>query len=623
MDKNPIIMAHTSTLAIALVLALTAHTRSSAQVLAPQAAAPLEQHLLEVNAQWHTQGPLATEDMPTVRFANEAERIATHLHMVRERLMARMPEGLSAEQQAERTQLLDRLAHYADEGRFPQNHVLPYRNPVFIDPYGTACAVGWLMIESGHRTLAEEISDAMNLAYVMDMPGTPQWPAIATWASEHGFGADELAWIQPGYPPSIPWAALGGGTNGTVKVLHELANGNILVVGGFSEAGGNAAAQVALWNGNALVPLGAGLQGEVTCAVEFNGDLYVGGSQLNGNADLAKWNGANWSYSVVFDGKLPRTNALHVHEGVLHAAGEMAGFAAIDHYVSRLSGSTWETLGQPFNEAIHALESFNGTLVAGGAFTQQQWVTDPLIPHVARFDGTDWLPLGNGLDATVRDLIIMNGKLYAAGNLLANILPTFGLARIENTTGSWENLLPNHPNYMGGGIGPSYISSLATFGDVLYFGGRFELYSLMTMGNHIATFNGQPDGVEPLAYLDQEVHAVAFSGNRLVMGGAFTGVLSHLASTDITTGFEPMPAVRGALEIHPRPAHELVSLTLPDIDISAAEVRVLDLQGKVCAVPVRRQGKQVVLDLAALSSGTYIVQVAIGDRYYTDRLLKE
>jgi hypothetical protein len=31
----------------------------------------------------------------------------------------------------------------------------------------------------------------------------------------------------------------------------------------------------------------------------------------------------------------------------------------------------------------------------------------------------------------------------------------------------------------------------------------------------------------------------------------------------------------------------------------------------------------VVLDLAALSSGTYIVQVAIGDRYYTDRLLKE
>jgi hypothetical protein len=595
-------MIRTSTLALTLLLTGVAQAQ-----LSPTTMAPLAAHLLEVNAQWKAQDPMSIDGDAHMAFNTEAERIATHLRMVRERLMARMPEGLSARQQAERTQLLDRLANYANDGSFPQNHVLPYRNPVFIDPHGTACAVGWLMIESGHRDLAEEISEAMNLAYVLDMPGTPQWPAIAAWADEHGFGTEELAWIQPGYPPNVPWAPFGGGTDGPVTVLYTMANGNVLVGGSFSEAGGQPARNVALWNGATLVPLANGLEGEVNCAVEFNGALYVGGSMLSGIADLARWNGAAWEFSVVMDGKLPRIHALHVHGGLLHAAGETAGFAGIDHRVMRLDGGTWQGVGQPLNEMIHALESFDGALVAGGAFTHTQWITDPPIRHVARFDGTAWQQLGDGLDATVRDLLTSGGALYAGGNLFANIIPTFGLARLQPGSNNWEAMLPGHANYMGGGFGPSYIASMAERNGVIYLGGRFDLSDILTNGNHVASFNGQLDGVEPLAYLDQQANAITTTGNRLVIGGEFNTILPHVAITELSTGIDGTRGTQ-ALSLAPVPATDELFILMPQGTSSRMLVQLLDGRGRRLSVPLWIEGDRIRLDVRSLVPGIYVVE---------------
>jgi hypothetical protein len=606
-----------SLLATALLLDGTAQAQ-----LSPGSKAPLAAHLLEVNAQWDTQDPHPSDGTTAVSFSNEAERIATHLNMVRERLRQRQPEGLSANQSAKRSLLLDRLSHYANDRRFPQNHVLPYRNPVFIDPFGTACAVGWLMIESGHRELAEEISTEMNLAYVLDMPRTPQWPAIAAWANEHGFEAEELAWIQPGYPPIIPWAAFGGGTDGPVKVVLPLQNGNVLVGGSFAEAGGNAANQVALWNGNALVPLGDGLEGEVNCAVEFNGDIYVGGSMLSGTADLAKWNGSAWEFSVVTDGKLPWINALHVHDGTLHAAGELMGFAGVDHRVLRFDGTAWEPVGQVLDGKIRTLESFNGELIAGGEFTTNQWGTEPTIRRVARLVGNEWTQLGIGLDATVRDLLVVNDVLHACGDLYANIVPTFGLARLQAGNTNWEQLLPNHVNYTGGSFGPSYIASLTAHNGLIYFAGSFYLNMMLTIGNHVASFNGQLDGVEPLAYLDQHVNAIAVANDRLIIGGEFSNLLPHLAVVDLTTGMGGSENTL-TMELFPSPTIDHLILRGANTDLSAALVQVIDLNGRIVEVAVERQGEQFALDVHHLAPGAYVVRVQSDELVFQDRFVKE
>jgi len=246
--------------------------------LAPQTPAPLTAHLREVNAQWAVQDPSPTDGDRIVSFADDAQRIAAHLHRVRTTLADRTPEGLSAGQMAARSALLEDLDGYADRGLFPQNHVLPYRNPVFIDPQHTACAVGQLMIESGHADLALHISDHINLGYVHELVQEPVLgPAIGTWASEHGFTADELAWIQPGYLPTINWIPLGGGTDARVTTLLKLGNNDLLVAGDFTNAGGVACTRVAVWNGTTYTALGSGAQGEATCAAEHNGPIHLGG----------------------------------------------------------------------------------------------------------------------------------------------------------------------------------------------------------------------------------------------------------------------------------------------------------------------------------------------------------
>jgi len=603
-------------LATALLLVGTAQAQ-----LSPGSKAPLAAHLLEVNAQWDTQDPHPADGTTAVSFSNEAERIATHLRMVRELLRQRQPEGLSANQSAKRSLLLDRLSHYANERRFPQNHVLPYRNPVFIDPLGTACAVGWLMIESGHRDLAEEISTAMNLAYVLEMPGTQQWPAIAAWANEHGFEAAELAWIQPGYPPNIPWAAFGGGTDGPVKVVLTLQNGNVLVGGSFAEAGGNAANQVALWNGNALVPLGDGLEGEVNCAVEFNGDIYVGGSMLSGIADLAKWNGSVWEFSVVTDGKLPWINALHVHDGTLHAAGELMGFAGVDHRVLRYNGTAWEPVGQVLNGKIRTLESFNGELIAGGEFTTNQWGTEPTIRRVARLDGNEWTQLGIGLDATVRDLLVVNDALHACGDLYANVLPTFGLARWQAGNNTWEHLLPNHTQYLGGGFGPAYFNAMAEHDGLIHLVGSFDLLSILDLGNNVASFNGQPDGLQVLAYLDRPVNAVSVSADRLIIGGDFDNTFPHLAAVDLAT---TLADNEGQLRfsLAPVPADIEVFITWTGPLSATTVVEVADAQGRTVALRLENFGEGLRMDVSALAPGVYVARMLVDGRTITGRFIK-
>ena len=132
--------------------------------LAPQRPASLNQHMVEVNKEWRSMDPLLAGGDRIVHFSSEAERIAMHLHLVRATLEVRTPEGLGADQVAARATLLEDLDAYADRGLFPQNDLLPYRNPVFIDRFNTACAVGQLMIESGNAALAVRIRKEMYLS---------------------------------------------------------------------------------------------------------------------------------------------------------------------------------------------------------------------------------------------------------------------------------------------------------------------------------------------------------------------------------------------------------------------------------------------------------------------------
>ncbi|MEX1132389.1 MAG: hypothetical protein WEC15_04120, partial [Flavobacteriales bacterium] len=242
-----------------------------------------------------------------------------HLHRVRQHLALHPPAFLSEQALAQRMVLLGALHSYADRGLFPMNDLVPGRSPVFIDRLGNACAVGHLMISSGHAQLAEDISTEMNLAYVHDIA----LPEVAAWASTHGFTIDELAWIQPTYnhmkvhDPSL-LAAL------------QLTNGDLFELRGPTSP--EAAQKLRLVRKStvgdkvvATLPVLSGVQ-----VLEYNGHVFIGGMPpaKGPSAELYEWTGKVLQAHDPFTGRLA-LGAMSVQNGRLTVIGYVPGDAQV------------------------------------------------------------------------------------------------------------------------------------------------------------------------------------------------------------------------------------------------------------------------------------------------------
>jgi len=134
--------------------------------------------------------------------ARETLRIRTHLGYVLDLLQRADVSHLDSDVLRRRRALLAELVRYRAAGAFPRNEAHPGRRPRFIDDEGRLCAVGHLLVASGHRALAERIDREHEYEFVADIPV----PALRRWADEHGFTTRELATIQPSYrrPPPPP-----------------------------------------------------------------------------------------------------------------------------------------------------------------------------------------------------------------------------------------------------------------------------------------------------------------------------------------------------------------------------------------------------------------------------------
>ena len=95
-----------------------------------------------------------------------------------------------------RALLLDELALYRQRGRFPINRESRAPVPVFVDEYGTRCAVGHLMDVSGHGALVRHIASTRNNARVRELATLAE---VRAWLAAAGLSAEEAARIQPTY----------------------------------------------------------------------------------------------------------------------------------------------------------------------------------------------------------------------------------------------------------------------------------------------------------------------------------------------------------------------------------------------------------------------------------------
>jgi hypothetical protein len=153
--------------------------------------------LENLNKHWvgnEVNDPILNERIPLV---DDVSLIQMHLSLVEKTLRSKNCNHLTPQQKSNRMKSLDILHDYWKNGVFPKNLYHSKRTPYFIDTYGTACAVGQLIIETGHSEVAHKIQKENNYAYLAQLDST--YLEINQWATEYGFTIEELAWIQPCY----------------------------------------------------------------------------------------------------------------------------------------------------------------------------------------------------------------------------------------------------------------------------------------------------------------------------------------------------------------------------------------------------------------------------------------
>ena len=134
-----------------------------------------------------------------------------------------------------------------------------------------------------------------------DQDGSGPLPAKLVLVGEFTAIADAAARRVAAYDPQTgQWSEIGGGIDGPVTSVVAVPNGDLVVVGRFTSAGGSPANRIARYHGGAWLPLGSGMTAFVSSLLPLpNGDLIAGGIFTGSGGVLtnrvARWNGTTWS----------------------------------------------------------------------------------------------------------------------------------------------------------------------------------------------------------------------------------------------------------------------------------------------------------------------------------------
>lgn len=216
---------------------------------------------------------------------------------------------------------------------------------------------------------------------VFEEAGTVPANCIATW--------NGTSWAAS--PPPLNNSFLG---IESIRCLAQLANGNIVAGGSFTNSLGAVADNIARWNGTAWAGLGAGLNSRVDAVLAMpNGDVIAGGRftaagvvQLN---RVARWNGTAWQNMSGMPAVGRVASLAVMPNGTIIAGGDIADS------IRSWNGSTWVGLtGGTLNGSTLTLSvSPAGQLIAGGEFGV---AGSTQATRVASWSGVAWTSISSG-----------------------------------------------------------------------------------------------------------------------------------------------------------------------------------------------------------------------------------
>lgn len=581
----------------------------------------LYEHMLNVNKQWAYQ-----EDLPKEIFAEAGEKtdnewIQEHLFRVHHILSKRSTEHLSKEQKASRAQHLEVLHSYAERGRFPINLYHKGRQPVFIDPFGTHCAVGYLMKENGDSWLSNKISHEMNYAYVLDMNDKD----LVAWQKGSGFTVKELAWIQPGYPLAVHWDDMKGGANGPVYTLMPNGQGSVFAGGYFDTIGGYQSSSIASYmsgfTGYDWVGLSMDqLKGKVYDMIEYKGDIYAAGAfyqvdSFAAESAVAKWDGSRWTpVGQFYIGALVNTvYTLEVYRDTLYAGGFFRSrYNAPDYFsnFAKWDGSDWRAVDTAgVVGGVGDMVVYKDELIVAGHF---EYYGNTLVNNIIAVDSTGNVhALDNGLRVPIYALEVANDTLYAGGELISwDHQDTVGIAAFDGT--SWQNILPINSFWH---LPSQRVRSLEWTPYGLFAGGDLRPFQMFSYGRNFLRLK---DGfIHVHGNLDSTVWTMHYENDILYLGGEFTSGLrfggnapfGHVVSLDLNQFFSIDESDRQSVKVYPNPTRGDVKISAIE-GLQIEELQLYDLSGKRVQVDYRQNtDSDYEFSTDGLSKGTYVLKM--------------
>ena len=332
------------------------------------------------------------------------------------------------------------------------------------------------------------------------------------------------------------WEAMGNFNNLVNAMI--IYDGDLIVGGAFTDAGGTAANHVARWDGQSWHALGDGVRfesggydiGSVRALAVYDGNLIAGGffNEAGGGTtyDIAQWDGSSWAplgSGISDDALIHGPYCMAIYAGDLIVGGRFfdAGGVAV-HHIARWDGTSWHDVGGGVaGETVTNVADllvYDGKLVAGGAFTEAGEVD---AAYIAQWDGSSWTSFGPGMSDDVVSLLAYDGGLVAGGIFLAAGEVTVNCIAYWDGA-SWSSL---GSGVSGEVAGLTTVYSLTLYDGGLIAGGNFN-HAGGTGAACIAewdgsTWKGLGSGLGGGFLLTAAV-AMAEYNNDLIVGGDFT-----------------------------------------------------------------------------------------------------
>lgn len=585
--------------------------------LEAQKSAQLFHHLQEVNKNWSNINPATYQEQ--IQFATDADRIQRHLQEVEKVLRLKETHHLGIENKRNRLKMLDVLHAYSSVGNFPINTFHSARQPYFIDMFGTHCAVGYLVKESGFPEISLAIAKTQNFAYVPEI----QSKELIQWSIDFGFSLEELALIQPTYAPNQSYSQVGGGTNGVVSCSYSSSNG-VLFGGNFTEFNNLPCLNIGQFSNGQLSCVGNGIDGKIVGVARITNNEIIVAGEFNQNGityPMAKYDGNTWTYYPITGVPNARASSFNsIVNGsyikIAVSAPSIIGGQEI-WSLNSLQFLQWQKLAF-VPGVVYDIDCSNPEVYAGHFdsiqivnITPPQWYVGKNVIVKDNIGGWQSGMIGSVPD-TIYSILTQGNTIYLGGYSGTN---PGGVAFSRYLNGVSQPLLTNEDMLPGTSTTIYDISKFKN--NEILIGGDIpsEQFIVGTFGRNLYAYNPALSSAYPISQLDSTVRTIVSNNGIYYIGGEFTYNGSDPNMTDplnhliyLESGLS-LPEVVNPMQLnlYPNPSSGLLLISGVDPQMILS-VQILDLQGKVVF-----ESSETKLDASKIKAGIYLVNVQVSN----------